>query len=119
MKKIMISVLFFMILGVKQGVVQAADVYACEYEGYEVYVDSNSIMGYRASGQMMVHRIKFVVDGVQRHFAVGKFIYNRNHGIWYGNLFIDGNSMWQLYDYPIESDALTYGIFEAAYQYLP
>lgn len=98
---------------------QAVDVYVCTYQGLEVYVDTSSVHGYRAGGQMMVQNIKFVSEGKKRHWAMGKFIRN---GIWYGNLYIDGspgNYGYPICDYPIEEDALTYSIFKVAYKYLP
>lgn len=116
MKKILSAVIFAMMILIANSQANATDVYAGNYKGYEIYVDS-LVAGFRSGGQMQVFA-KLVSGGKKTHSIMGKFILNKFSGTWFGNLFINGGMM-SLVDYPVESEPLTYAIFTTAYKYLP
>ncbi len=95
------------------GTSHAQDVYVCNVDDYEVYVDTSSIMG--SPWQIVVvNGVKFVVDGQEKTFATAKF-YN-NNGIWWGNIAI--RNIPTRGDYPVQYDEVTMAIFNVVRQYV-
>ena len=118
MKKFFSICVMLFILAFQQ-TADAKDVYACNYEGHEIWVDSNSVNGSRVGGQMMVHKIKFVKNNKTAHSAMGTFMRDSTYGIWMGNIILIDGMPTGTYHIPVESDVLLLGIFRAAYTYLP
>ena len=91
----------------------AQDVYVCNVDEYEVYVDTDSIMG-TPWQIVVVNGVKFVIDGHEKTFATAKF-YNQN-GIWWGNIAI--RNIQTRGDYPVDYDDVTMAIFNLVRQYV-
>ena len=114
LKKLSVTLLLcFAVVLCVNGKTYAADVYACDFEGHEVYVSTGSIMG--SPYQIVIpNGVKFVRNGKQTHFATAKFYLEG--GTWWGNVFID--NMPSSGDYPVAADPLTAAVFDVARQYI-
>lgn len=113
-KRLTVTLLFcFAIILGMNGNACATDVYACDFEGHEVYVDTGLIMG--SPYQIVVaNGVKFVKSGKQTHFATAKFYLEGR--TWWGNVFID--NIPSSGDYPVAADPLTSAIFDVARRYV-
>ncbi len=113
MKKILLGMLICVatLLGIS-GQSSAVDVYVCEYDGHQVYVSTETIMGSRYQ-VLVANGVRFIKNGKENHFATAKFYLD---GIWWGNVFID--NMPSRGDYPVSSDRLASEILKVAYRYV-
>ncbi|WP_407397350.1 hypothetical protein [Anaerovibrio sp.] len=87
----------------------AADYYVCDYQGYQVYVDSSCVVGSQYQF-LVINGVRFVVGGKEEHFATAKFYLQGN--TWWGNLMID--NIPSTGDYPVYRDSLTQQVFNVA-----